>query len=315
MPNVPPFTLPFSPTPASMTPQDSSAGMADPIAPLGVEEYVEQAHFFGVLGERLRQNSPVQEVLSSVREETLATTKLPMAIDFLLAELRHAGVMGAAMTKLAHYFTPYQAYVVSEAENERGRFDLRIGLEILRREALYRAGRSSDGGAAALAPSREGLFLYQFESVCRNRLGYDTGLAAIAGDPSYDDAWRKWIMDLRRQVGMVDVADLVYVHSEFYRMRSRDADDGAAPPLFGEREGRIALANRRKDPMLLFASLHRQLGYPETPRTELPDEEEALLPQLARRCEQLEKRIKLLEEEQRGGVDLSKFYEKPPGAE
>jgi hypothetical protein len=35
------------------------------------------------------------------------------------------------------------------------------------------------------------------------------------------------------------------------------------------------------------------------------------LPQLARRLEQLEMRIKLVEEEQRGGIDLTKFYVKP----
>jgi hypothetical protein len=80
--------------------------------------------------------------------------------------------------------------------------------------------------------------------------------------------------------------------------------------LFGEREGRIALANRRKDPLFLFASLHRQLGYPEVPRPQVAAQE-ALLPQIARRLEQLETRMKLMEEEQRGGLDLTKFYQKP----
>jgi hypothetical protein len=85
--------------------------------------------------------------------------------------------------------------------------------------------------------------------------------------------------------------------------------------LFGEREGRIALANRRKDPLFLFSSLQRQLGYPEVPRQMPAGTEQALLPQLARRLEQLEMRLKLLEEEQRGGLDLSKFYERPTGPE
>jgi hypothetical protein len=78
--------------------------------------------------------------------------------------------------------------------------------------------------------------------------------------------------------------------------------------LFGEREGRIALANRRKDPLYLFASLHRQLGYPEIPRPEVLDDDEVLLPHLARRLELLEKRVSLVEDEQRGGFDLSQFY-------
>jgi len=293
------------------------ADAASPVAPLGRAEYIEQAHFFRALAERLRENVPAQEVLASVREEVLATTKLPMAIDFMLSELRHVGAFGTAMSRLEHYFTPFQAFIVSEAENERGRFDLRIGLEVLRREAEYRAN----------TPNCQGLFLYEFEALARNRLGYDRGLEAVARDPGFDATWQTWIRTLRRQIGMVDLADLIYVHSEYYRMRqagipgggenspSRSGDEQAelmlSVALFGEREGRIALANRRKDPLYLFASLQRQLGYPNVPRPDPAAPEQALLPQLARRLEQLEMRLKLVEEEQRGGVDLSQFYKRP----
>ncbi len=308
---------------------------------LSREEYIEQAHFFRALGERLADNMPAQEVLGSVREEVLATTKLPLAIDFLLGELRHEGVLGPAMGLLPHYFTPFQAFVVQESENERLKFDLRVGLEILRTEAEYRSGE----------PTLQGIFLYQFEALCRNRLGYDRGLEAVAGDPAFDETWREWIRKVRRQIGMVDIADLIYVHSEYYWQRqgkgktvahdafSRDAErsadrrdesvkdgplslgggdaparsDEEAVVLFGEREGRIALANRRKDPLFLFSSLQRQLGYPAVPRQKPADKEQALLPQLARRLEQLETRLKIIEEEQRGGLDLSQFYERPPG--
>jgi hypothetical protein len=245
----------------------------DPLnaAALDREEYIEQAHFFRALGERLAGNLPAQEVLASVREEVLATTKLPLAIDFLLGELRHEGVLGPAMSLLPHYFTPFQAFVVQESENERLRFDLRVGLDILRAEAEYRAGE----------PTLQGLFLYQFEALCRNRLGYDRGLEAIARDPAYDETWKKWIRKVRRQIGMVDIADLIYVHSEHYRQRqspsrapspisppapdtNERADAGPtsadaqspkdeAPAFIGEREGRIAHANRRKDPLLLLS--------------------------------------------------------------
>ncbi|MEX2092842.1 MAG: hypothetical protein WD971_09205, partial [Pirellulales bacterium] len=92
------------------------------------------------------------------------------------------------------------------------------------------------------------------------------------------------------------------------------ARDSTALVLFGEREGRIALANRHKDPLFLFSSLHRQLGYPEVPRPQFADTEHALLPQLARRLEQLESRLKLVEEEQRGGIDLTQFYKRPDQA-
>jgi hypothetical protein len=295
-----------------------------PLAPLGREEYVEQSHFFRALAERLEVNVPAQEVLASVREEVLATTKLPLAIDFLLGELRHEGVLGPALARLPHYFTPFQAFVIRESENERLRFDLRVGLEILRREAKYRSEE----------PTRQGIFLYQFEALCRHRLGYDRGLEAIAGDPAFDETWRDWILKLRRQIGMVELADVIYVHSEYYWQRAeksgpgtqRLADEEASPEraglssspegavvLFGEREGRIALANRKKDPLFLFSSLHRQLGYPEVPRMKPQDQEKALLPQLARRLEQMESRLKILEEEQRGGLDLTKFYERPSG--
>jgi hypothetical protein len=295
--------------------RDVAAGSPS-LAPLGREEYIEQAHFFRTLSDRLAENVPAQDVLGSVREEVLATTKLPMALDFLLGELRHEGLLGPAMARLPHYFTPFQAFVVRESENERLRFDLRIGLQILCREAEYRSD----------APTRQGIFLYQFEALCRNRLGYDRGLDAVAADPAFDPTWREWILRVRRQIGMVDIADLIYVHSEYYWTRRRETqlstveEDAAAPMataevLFGEREGRIALANRRKDPLFLFSSLQRQLGYPEVPRVQPADTEQALLPQLARRLEQLEMRLKLMEDELRGGFDLSRFYEKPPNQE
>lgn len=279
--------------------------MTDAVAsPLPVEEYVEQKHLFSILGERLQQNMPAQQVLEAVREEILATTKLPMAIDLLLAELRHVGAMGAGMRRLPHYFTPFQCYVISEAEDDRRRFDLRIALEVLASEAGYRVE----------GITRQGLFLFHLEVLCRNRLGYDKGLDAVAGDPSYTPAWAEWIATVRRQIGIVDLADLIYVRSSYYnereaRVARSDSSDEALPPrLFGVREGRIAWANRRKDPLLLFAALHRQLGYPAAPRPKTPEPTQALLPALARRVEQLEARLKLVEEEQRGGINLERFY-------
>lgn len=207
---------------------------------------------------------------------------------------------------------------------------------MLRREAEYRAE----------SPTRQGLFLYQFEAISRNRLGYDRGLEAVASDPGFDATWRDWIRTMRRQIGMVDLADLIYVHSEYYRQRAERAGSSSTPTanaekeqvlneagkpgfgdaparsprlerdangatLFGEREGRIALANRRKDPLYLFASLHRQLGYPEVPRPQLVENPQMQWPQVVRRLEQLETRVKLVEDEQRGGIDLTKFYGRP----
>ncbi len=266
------------------------------------EEYVEQAYFFRMVGERLPQNMPLQELLEQSREELLATTKLPMALDFLLAELRHSGTFAPAMNKLKHYFTPFQVYVISEAEDERGRFDMRTAMEILRFDAEFRT--------TEITPA--GLFLYQFESLCRNRLRYDPGLLAIAQDPLYDEDWREWILTVRRQIGIIDIADLILARSELYvRQRAQRRQPPLDKPiLFGEKEGKIAAANRRKDPLYLFAAFQRHLNYPAVPRPKPVDETPELIPQLMRRIEQLDHRIKLLEEEQRGGtVDITKFYE------
>ena len=269
------------------------------------EEYVEQAHFFRSLGERLPQNMPLQDLLAQLQDEILATTKLPMALGFLLGELKHAGVISTAMAKLSHYFAPFQTYVVQEAEAERGRFDMRVAIELLRCEAEY----------LARGATRQGMFMYQFECLCRNRLRYERGLDAMAQDPIYDEDWRDWILTVRRQVGIVDFADMVYVRSEHYvqrQARRKGPAEPEKPVLFGEKEGRIALANRRKDPLYLFAALQRHLQYPKVPRPKPVDETEQVLPLLLRRMERLETRLKLLEDEQRQGIDLTKFYGTPP---
>jgi hypothetical protein len=267
------------------------------------EEYIEQAYFFKTLGERLPQNQPMQELLVQLKDEVLATTKLPMALDYMHAELKHSGSVHKAMAGLPHYFTAYQTYLMREAEDDRSRFDMRVGVEVLRFEAWYKAH-----GASV-----QGLFFYHFEVLSRNRLRYDQGMAAMAEDPFYDQGWRQFILSTRLQIGIVDLADLVYVHSEEYdRRQARGGQPDRAPEmpaLFGQKEGRIALANRRKDPLFLFSALQRQLDYPAVPRPAPPDPTPDLLPQLARRLERVEVRLKLMEEEQQEGtVDITRFY-------
>ncbi len=263
------------------------------------DEHVEQAYFFRQIGELLGDGLPLQEIFEQAREETLATTRLPLAIDFLSAELKHHGVFATAMEKLPHYFTAFQTFVVNEAELERGRFDMRTAFEVLRAEADYRTKE----------PSRQGSFLFQLEVLCRNRFRYDPGLWAASQDPMYPKQWQSWILTVRRQVGIVDLADLIYVRSEFYAQKrariGKPLEDEVM--LFGEKEGKIAFANRQKDPVYLFKALHRHLGYPSVPRLRAQDRNLQMVPLLARRMERMEQRVKLLEEEQRGGIDLSKF--------
>jgi hypothetical protein len=269
------------------------------------EEYIEQAHMFRTLSERLRENVPMQELLAHVRQEILSTTRLPMAIDFLLTELRHIGMMSTAMERLPHYFSPFQTYVLREAEAERGRFDMRIAVDILRYEAEYRAK----------TPVPQAMFMFQFECLCRNRLKYDPGLGAVAGDPIYDENWRLWISELRLRIGMVDFADMIYVRSQFNLIHLAKPGEPPLQPekpvLFSEKEGKIAWANRRKDPLYLFSALQRHLGYPTVPRSKRPDETVNLLPLLTQTVQRLEARVKLLEDESRGGLDITKFYSKP----
>ena len=170
--------------------------------------------------------------------------------------------------------------------------------------------RSEDATPAAM-------FLFQFETLCRRRLDYDFGLAAMSADPLYDDRWSHWILKVRHQLGILELADLIYVHSEHYLKRTeiRDDDERPEPLLFGDQEGRIALANRKKEPHFLFLALQRQLGYPHIPVAKRKDPILELVPKLQRSVERMEVRIKLLEEEQRTkGIDITKFYGKdaPP---
>ncbi len=266
------------------------------------DEYVEQAHLYRLLRERGQQSMPIQDLLDELRHEILITTKLPMAMDYLLTEVKHSGLLAPAMYKLGHYFTDFQAYLVRESEADTGRFTMDTALQILEADAKYRLDNVT----------RQGMFFFQFEALCRNRLSYDRGLTAMSNDPLYDADWKKWILNLRAQVGLVDFADLVFLVSQDYQRRLIDAGEsieGKGPFLFGEKEGRIAFANRRKDPLFLFSAVQRHLGYPVVPRPTPADQENELIPQLMRRVERLEARLKIQEDEKRGGLDITRFYE------
>ena len=267
------------------------------------EEYVEQHYFFRAFRERLLDGMPTQEVLARIGDELLSTTKLPIAVGFLLTDARITGLIGPAMTRLAHYFTPFQAYVVARAEEDASRFTMDQALLILEREAKYRA----EGATAS------GLFVYQFEALARNRLGYLKGLEAIAADPFYDEAWSDYILTIGRRLGDVDFADLIYVRSEFLIVERRRLDPDYVskfPVLFGEKEGKIARANRGRDPLYLFSALQRQLGYPEVPRPRRHDEADARVTLLEQRLAQLENRLKILESAG-GDVSLADVLVKP----
>ncbi|MDG2130101.1 MAG: hypothetical protein P8K08_19035 [Fuerstiella sp.] len=269
------------------------------------EEYIEQEYFFRVYRERLEENVPSQDILKTVHEEILSTTRLPMAVDFMRAEILHSGRISDAMVRLPHYFTPFQSFVIARAEDDVSRFEQITGLQILEREAKYRAGSASMSGS----------FVYQFECIVRNRLGYGDGLRAMANDPCFDKSWKTWINDLNNKLGANELSEIVYRASEHFLTRRR-ARMGTVPEtpdnavaLFGEQEGRIARANIGRDPMCFFAALQRQLNYPQVPLSRKVVDDK-LSPFLESRLVRLEQRLKIVEMEQKGGIDLTKFYKK-----
>jgi hypothetical protein len=268
------------------------------------EDYIEQAYFFRHTRDRLADNLATQDILDRIHEEILSTTRLPMAIQFLATELRHSGLLASGFARLPHYFTAFQAFVVRQAEDDRRRFSMDLALLVLQREAEYRAG----------VPTRPGLFVYQFETLSRNRLGYDEGLACMAEDPLYDGDWRAFLEWTRGQVGVVDFADLLYARSDLYVKEQRRHHSEYEPPvpaLFGEKEGKIAKANHGRDPLYLFAALQRQLGYPEVPRLRPRDDLTSRVVTMQAKIRELEMRLKLLESEARGQLDLNQLLKNP----
>ena len=141
------------------------------------EEYIEQSHLFELLHEQAGGQFPIQDLLQQLRHEVLATTRLPIAMDYLLTEVKHSGLLGPAMHQLSHYFTPFQTYLVDQSELDTGRFMMNTAFKVMQAESEYRVQGASQAG----------LFFFQFEVLCRNRLTYYLGLTAMSGDPVYDD--------------------------------------------------------------------------------------------------------------------------------
>lgn len=284
------------------------------------EEYIEQSYFFRVYRERLQENVPSQEILKTIQEEILATTRLPMAIDFMRSEILHSGTISTAMFRLPHYFAPFQSFVISRAEDDEARFEQLTALRILESEAQYRAANATMAG----------LFIFQLECIARNRLGYSEGLSAMKEDPFYSDDWRRWIARVPGSLGERELAEIIYAASQHFITRRSTAaspqnasggtpgaaGDTAAPKaLFGEQEGRIARANIGRDPLYFFSALQRQLNYPAVPRSIVSESDEAkkLPPFLEARLSKIEQRLKITEMEVKGGIDLTRFYKSKDG--
>ncbi len=264
------------------------------------DECIEQAYFFRTLRERVQSENAAQDALASIAEEVLTTTRLPMAIQFLATDMKHTGQLASGFAKLPHYFSPFQRFVVKQSDEDKRKFPFLIALQVLEREATYKAG----------TPTIAGLFVYQFEAITRNRLGFIDGLVAMSEEPFYPPDWQENANIVRRQIGIVEFAELVYLRSEQYvndRRRVNPEYSPSLPPLFAEKEGKIAKASRGRDPLFLFAALQRQLGYPEVPKPNKKDDAGVKVEQLEKKLRDMDTRIRILEAEARGTFDPTQF--------
>ena len=247
---------------------------------------------------------PSQEILARVGEELLSTTKLPLAVSFLHTEIKGSGLMAPAMARIGHYFTAFQTHVIGQAEIAMSRFSMEQALLILEREAKYKA----DG------PSLAGLFIFQFESLSRNRLGYTRGLAAMAQDPFYTEDWSDYILTLQTRLGDVDFADLIFVRSDYFVQRATEAQPRvraqvSRPLRRAGGEDRPGQPRPRPDVPLLGTPAPAWLSRSPAPRR--PDELEARVLLLEQKIAQLENRLKVAESELNQDVDLSQVMVKP----
>ena len=187
-----------------------------------------------------------------------------MAIDFLRTEILHSGRISDAMHRLAHYFAPFQTFVIQRAEDDESRFEQVIALKILESEAAYRAR----------TPTPSGMFVYQFECIARNRLGYTEGLRAMAQDPLYSDDWTQWIVRLSNELGSKELSEVVYLASQHFHNRrtTRGTQKTVESELRGVSPLRKCCSGIRKaasprptsDAIRCFSLLlcRRQLDYP-----------------------------------------------------
>ncbi len=71
------------------------------------------------------------------------------------------------------------------------------------------------------------------------------------------------------------------------------------------------MANIGRDPLFFFAALQRQLDYPAVPKSQHTEEVQKLPVFLEARLVKLEQRLKIMEMESKGGIDLKQSYKHP----
>ena len=263
--------------------------------PLDREEYVEQAYFFQTLRERMQQDMSTQDLLVAIRQEILATTMLPFALDFMAGELRLTGGFATAMARLPHYFTPFQTYVVGEAEKAEGRFDFRIALEILQREVEYRAAGRRRKASSSISSRPSAATAWATTAAWR-----PSPPIAI-----FDENWREWILTVRRQVGLIDFGrhDL-----RPQRALSQDAGEGREADPVRRKGGANRAGQSPQGSALSVFGAAAALGLSERAAAAARGHAAISSARLQQRVDRLETRVEAFEEELRGGINLSRFY-------
>ncbi|GIT29005.1 MAG: hypothetical protein Ct9H300mP1_10510 [Planctomycetaceae bacterium] len=102
------------------------------------------------------------------------------------------------------------------------------------------------------------MFIYHFEAISRNHLGYDHGLEAVPADPIYRRSSVLVSEDPARR-GTIDFADMIYVRSKQMVLTSAaggGADWEADYPILSGQGGGIAKANRSKAPLYMLPHLN-----------------------------------------------------------
>ena len=135
----------------------------------------------------------------------------------------------------------------------------------------------------------------------------------MRGDPFYDPDWRDFLAlvqapDRRgrfRRYRVFALAVLCAGSAVVGRLCS------AGLAIVWREGGQDRQGQSRPRPLYLFAALQRQLGYPEVPRSKPKDDVGSRIEALKVKIRELETRLKLVEGEVQGRVDLSEFLAKP----
>ena len=138
------------------------------------EEYVEQAYFFRTFPRTGRRQPAFAGSAGHARpgdpDDDPPASRRPVPGDGDQAQ-RPAGHGLRALARTTSI--RFRRSSFARPKTRSCRFSMDTALLVLEREATYRASN----------PTRPGLFVYQFETICRNRLGYWDGLTAMSEDP------------------------------------------------------------------------------------------------------------------------------------